>query len=75
MIRAVLSDVTDVSHLSLVAVAYPLDLLRAVVLNPVYLLCIILTQTLELLALVLLDVVQHLIDLLGSRCNPNASAA
>ena len=75
MIRPIVPYIPDVPHLSLIAVPYPFDLFRAVVLYPVHLLRVILSQTLELLTLVLFNVVQHLIDLLGSRCDTHASAA
>lgn len=75
MIRPIIPDVSDVSHLSLITVAYPFDLFGAVVLDAVYLLSIIFPKTFELLALVAFNVVQHLIDLLGTWRDPNPSAA
>lgn len=64
MIGTVVSDVLDVPHLALVTVPYPFDLLGTVVLDPVNLLSIIFSQSLELLALVLLNAVQHLVNVL-----------
>lgn len=75
MIRAVIPESADVLHLALVAVANPLDLLGAVVLDPPHLEGVVLAQPLELLTLVLLDVVQHLVDLLRSWLRREAVAA
>lgn len=54
-------------HLTFVAVANPFHLLSAVVFNSVHLLGIVFPQFFKLLALVLLNVVKHLVDLLSSR--------
>lgn len=75
MTGTVVPYVPYVPHLPLVAVANPLDLLGAIVLDSMHLLRVVLPQSFELLALVLLDVVEHLVDLLRSRRHPHASTA
>jgi len=62
-------------HLTLIAVADPFHLLNAIVLNSMHLLCVVLSQSFELLALILLDIVEHLVDLLGPWSHAHASAA
>lgn len=71
----IVSYVSYMLHLTLVALADPFYLLNAIVLDSVYLLRVILPQSFELLALVLFDIVEHLVDLLGSRRHAHASAA
>lgn len=75
MAGTVVPYVSYMLHLTLVAVSDPFHLLNAIVLNSVYLLCVIFPQSFELLALILLDVVKHLVDLLGSWRHAHASAA
>lgn len=75
MARPVIPDVFDVSHLTFVAIANPFYLLGTILLYSVHLLGVILAQSLELLTLVLLDIVQHLVDLLGSRSGTDVPAA
>lgn len=62
-------------HLTFVTVADPFHLLSAIIFNSVHLLCIVFPQSFKLLALVLLNVVEHLVDLLGSRRCPYTSTA
>lgn len=75
MTGAVIPNISYVSHLTFIAVANPFNLLGTIVFNPVYLLSIVLSQSFELLTLVLLYIVQHLIDLFRSRCYAYASTA
>lgn len=75
MISSIIPNIPDVPHLSFVAVSYPLNLLSTIVFDSVHLLSVIFSQTFKLLALVLLNVVQHLIYLFSTWCSSTSAAS
>jgi len=72
---AIVAYVPYVSHLTFVTITNPLYLLHTVILDSVHLLSIVFPQLFELLAFILLNVVEHLVDLLSSWRHTYAPAA
>ena len=75
MARSIVADIPYVTHLALVAISDPLNLLGAVLFDAMHLLGVILAQSFELLTFIILDIIQHLVNLFGARCYSDPPAA